>query len=51
MDLGHLAGWDRRVQGFREHFAIDGSSTGVSGREAVCGWPVVHLDDDKSEEL
>ena len=42
--------WDRRVQGFREHIAIDGSVKGVSGRDAACGWEVVHLDHDKEEE-
>ena len=29
--------WDRKVGGFREHIAIDGSLNGVSGRDAACG--------------
>ena len=32
--------WNRRVEGFREDIAIDGSSKGVSGRDAACGWLV-----------
>ena len=35
VDLRHLADWNRRVEGYREHIAIDGSVKGVSGRE--CG--------------
>ena len=41
---------DRRVGGFCEHIAIDGSSQGASGRDAACGWAVVQLDNDKEEE-
>ena len=42
--------WDRRVESFRNHTAIDGSLEGVSGRDAACGWAVVQLDYDKEEE-
>ena len=28
---------DRRMEGFREHIAIDGSFRGMSGRDAACG--------------
>ena len=42
--------WDRRVEGFREHIAIDGSVTRISRRDAACGWAVVQLEYDKEEE-
>ena len=29
--------WERRVEGFREHIAVDGSLKGVSGRDAARG--------------
>ena len=41
--------WDRKVEGFREHIAIDGSSNGVSGRDAACGCAVVQLFYEKEE--
>ena len=36
--------------GFREHIAIDGSSNGVSGRDAACGCAVVQLFYRKEED-
>ena len=41
--------WDRKIEGFRGHFAVDGSLKGVSGRDAARGWAVVQLDNDKEE--
>ena len=38
------------MEGFREHIAINDSLDGFSGRDAVCGWLVVHLDFDKEED-
>ena len=43
--------WDWKVEGFREHIAIDASLKGVSRRDASCGWAVVQLDNDTEEEL
>ena len=42
--------WDGRMEGFREHMAIDGSLKGVSGRGAALECTVVQLDHDKEEE-
>ena len=42
--------WDRRIEGFREHMAIDDSLLAVSGTDAACGWAVVQLDCVKVEE-
>ena len=42
--------WDRRVEGFRHHIAIDGSLQGVSEKDAAGGLPVVQLDYDREEE-
>ena len=36
-----IANTSRRVEGFRDHTAIDGSLKGLSGRDAACGWAVV----------
>ena len=42
--------WDTKVEGFRDHIGINGSLDGISGRGAVCGWSVVHLDFDEEED-
>ena len=39
--------WDRRIEGFREHIANDGSLKRVSGRDAACRSSLVHRDYDK----
>ena len=45
----HHGPGDRRVEGFRNHIAIDGSLKRVSGRDAACGWTEVQLKYDKEE--
>ena len=40
--------WARKVEGFGEHIAIDGSLKGVSGREPGCGC-AVQLDLNEEE--
>ena len=42
--------WDRRMKSFRDHIAIYGLLKRLSGLDAACGWAVVQLDQDMSEE-
>ena len=42
--------WDRRMKNFREHIAIYGLLKRVSGLDAACGWALVQLDQDMTEE-
>ena len=44
MDLRYFAELDRNEEGFRAHFAIDGSLKEVSGNDAACGWTVAQMD-------
>ena len=38
------------MKSFRDHIASDGSLKRVSGLDAACGWAVVQLDQDMTEE-
>ena len=42
--------WDRRIEGFCEHIANDGSLEGVSGQDLACGWAEVQFYYEKKDE-